>query len=107
TRQGGRGVGVPVSQHKKNKRQNQASKLGAGWRNPYSAQYHVGDPLACIIILSVRAAQHAAETNRRSADHLAREHPRSRRNFPAASQTRRLEANRTAQRNSADLPGNS
>src|SRR5260370_20357366 len=62
------------------------------------------EPLACIIILSVRAAQHAAEKNRRSADHLAGEHPRSGRNFPAASPSRGLEADRTAQRNFADVP---
>src|ERR1700686_5213387 len=66
------------------------------------------EPLACIIILSVvlsvRAAQHAAEKNRRSADHLAGEHSRGRRNFPAASPSRRLEADRTAQRNFADVP---
>src|SRR5258707_11487294 len=65
------------------------------------------EPLACIIILSVSAAQHAAEANRRSADHLAGEYPRSGRNFPEASPSRRLEADRTAQRDSADLPGDS
>src|SRR5271166_274365 len=64
------------------------------------------EPSACIIIFSVRAVQHAAETYRRSAGHLPREHPRSRRNFSAASQTSRTQADRTAQRNPADLPGN-
>src|SRR5260370_30329223 len=65
------------------------------------------EPLACIIILSVSAAQHAPEKNRRSADHLPGEHPRGRRNFPSASPPRRFEADRTAQRNFADVPRNS
>jgi len=54
----------------------QAAAGEVDWRNPDSPRIML-EPLACIIILSVRAAQHAAETNRRSADHFAREHPRS------------------------------